>query len=1100
MMGQRSGGAANALLLLALLGAGLAWPAHAIPNITREPYKLDALGVRSALSTEPSDPTPFTWGEGERILWWAFSSSAPNGIPTSAWHVRPLPGGELADYPANWCQDGAIRFCAHPENELQAGDYEFWVTATDDQGTDTSATYYIRMSFPPIIETDYHPGAPEFRGKLARTERTAFNFGAILHGVADSPEVNGCDNPSMFYGNGRLHFIFGDPNVYTEDPGNSSRGLRGALAFTDQVVPEKGIDLSHHRNWVMDAETGTAKSIIDTLPGTSRPNNTGGAIVPHGDGHRIWFAVYDYGSGPRPSYQNYYQVSIAYSDDYFATPAVRDEDLILWDKDDPGNGPNNPDPYLGYHMRIFKDHLYMMIPREGGSDPVLLRCQLDDLDNTSLADWHYLISVDEHGVPTWSTAGVTRGQISRADFPTVSFGGGDAGIVTSSTWNPYLNRWIAFPALGTRVWRARSLWGPYEELTIPRFFSMKQFAQYYALFAHELLLGGNGEWIYHAQARSWQPLSYYGTYNQRLQLRDKLKMTVSPKTGVAGDTLTITCVNDTGLPAPPPENVSVAVDGRPATFVRSEGDEFTFTYELTGDENGGAVGLIDVTGVMDVPFTEESAFRCSRDIAFVANHRNELSATVGSPLPGSTVSGWVAIDLEAGYPAGPETLAPQEPEVKILKTELRYLGPGGEVLDTDIDPPYTLHLDTRRFPDGQHTFKAIAYDTLDRRGTAEISLVVSNGPPPEVDGNLVTDGTMEALDTGAWQPLYGASLGKVAGAEHRSGTRSLLVHSDTPASWAGFRQTVSGLVGGERLRLTAWGRLKNNYTAQLLWIVRDATGGTLASHYVSSFGYFRRFDHEFENPDGNGAVMIECLVRDTGTEGVVAGTAVTDVEAIVDDVVLRPACHPVAEAPTNVLWEADPSGDAVTVSWTPSADANVEFYAVYRRPASDASSEAWQKIGEVRAHESRFTDASLPGAPEDIEYQVLAIDFMGRTSSDVPPLGEISDVRAGEPPLLVRRQDGSLVVEQDPGVTAYHVYADALGSWYSPSPAEGSVCGITDWTDNGDGTVTLDVDLPVNSWVVVTGSDACRESSAGTGSDGTPRTASGSWPSCGPVP
>jgi len=109
-------------------------------------------------------------------------------------------------------------------------------------------------------------------------------------------------------------------------------------------------------------------------------------------------------------------------------------------------------------------------------------------------------------------------------------------------------------------------------------------------------------------------------------------------------------------------------------------------------------------------------------------------------------------------------------------------------------------------------------------------------------------------------------------------------------------------------------------------------------------------------------------------------------------------------------------------------------------------------------------------------------------------------VRAGEPPLLVRRQDGSLVVEQDPGVTAYHVYADALGSWYSPSPAEGSVCGITDWTDNGDGTVTLDVDLPVNSWVVVTGSDACRESSAGTGSDGTPRTASGSWPSCGPVP
>ena len=1099
MTGRRSVGARHALLLLVLLGAGLARPAHAIPFISQEPYKLDAQGTRSPLSTEPAAPTVFTWSAGEKILWSAFSTTAPNGLPASAWHVKPLPVGEVAEYPAGWCKDGVFRFCADPQVQLEVGTFEFWVTATDDEGTDTSATYYIRLTFPPIVETDYHPVAPEFRGRLARAERTAFNFGTILHGIADSPEVNGCDNPSMFYGNGRLHFIFGDPNVYSDGSG-SSRGLRGALAFTDEVVPEKGIDLSHHRNWVMDPETGTAKSIIDRLPGTSRPNNTGGAIVPRGDGHRIWFAVYDYGSGPRPSYQNYYQVSIVYSDDYFATPAVRDQDLILWDKDDPGNGPNNPDPYLGYHMRVFKDHLYMMIPREGGSDPVLLRCHLDDLDDTTLADWHYLVSVDEQGVPTWSAAGVTRGQISRADFPTMDFGGGDAGIVTSTTWNPYLNRWIAFPALGTRVWRSRFLWGPYEELTIPRFFWMTQFAQYYALFTHELLLGGNGEWIHHAQARSWEPLSYYGTYNQRLQLRDKLKMTVSPKTGIAGDRLTIRCLNDTGLPAPPPQNVSVAVDGRPATFVGSAGNEFTFTYELTGEENGGAVGLIDVTGVMDVPFTEGSAIRCRRDVAFVANHRNELSASVTAPPPGTTVSAWTAIDLNAGYAVGPEALAPQEPEVKLLKTELRHLGPVEEVLDTDLDPPYTLHLDTRRFPDGEHTFKAIAYDTLDRRGTAEITLHVSNGPSPDVAGDLLTDGDMEALDTGAWQSLYGAALAKVAGAEHRHGARSLLVHSDTPASWAGFRQTVSGLAGGERLRLTAWGRLKNNYTAQLRWIVRDAAGGSLASHYVSSFGYFRRLDHEFQNPVGNQALTIECLIRDTGTEGVVAGTAVADVEAILDDVVLRPACHPIAEAPTAVRWEAAPSGQAVTVRWTPSADANVEYYGVSRRPAGAAPSDPWQKIGEVRAYESRFTDMTAPGGPEEVEYQVLAIDFMGRTSADIPPLGEISDVRAGEPPLLVHRQERTLVVERDPGVTAYNVYADALGSWYSPSPAEGSVCGITDWTDNGDGTVTLDFDVPPNSWVVVTGSDACRESSAGTASDGTPRSATGSWPACGAVP
>lgn len=1084
--------------LLAVLWIASPGPAPAMPTITQEPYKLETDGTRSDLSTDPADPTVFTWSEGELILWWAFSTSAENGIPASEWHVRVFPGGEVTDYPAGWCQDGATRFCANPEEELGAGEWEFWVTATDDEGTDTSETYYIRMTFPPIVETDYFPVAAEFRGKLARLERTAFDFGRIANGIVDTPEVNGCDNPSMFYGNGRLHFIFGDPNVYTEEGDN--RGLRGALAFTDEIVPEKGIDISHHRNWVMDPETGTAASLIDRLPGTSRPNNTGGAIVPHGDGQRIWFAVYDYGSGPRPSYRNYYRVSIVYSDDYFATPAIRDEELILWDKDDPGNGPNNPDPYLGYHMRIFKDHLYMMIPREGGSDPVLLRCRLDELDNTTLANWHHLVSVDDSGVPTWSESGVTRGQISQADFPTVEFGGGDAGIVTSSTWNPYLNRWIAFPALGNKVWRARHLWGPYEALTLPRFFSFTHFAQSYALFAHEALLGDNGAWIYHVQARSWQPIGYYGTYNQRLQLRDKLKMTVSPKSGVAGDAITITCINDTELPAPAPENVSVTVDGRPATFVSQEGDNYTFTYELTGEENGGEVGLIDVAGVMDVPFTEGSAYRCSRDVAFVVNHRNELAVSITAPAPDSTVSGWTAIDLSVAYPAGPETLGPGDPEVRILKTELRHLGVAEEeVIDTDLNPPYTLYVDTRRFSDGPHTFRVIAYGSLDRRGIDEITLNVSNGPQPGVAGNLVTDGTMEAPDTAAWQPLYDATLSKITGADHRSGSRSLLVHSDVPGSWSGFRQTVTGLEGGERLRLMAWGRLKNNYTAALRWIVRDQSGGVLASEYASSYGYFRRLHHEFDNPAGNTELMLDLLITDTGSTGVIAGTDVVDVEAVIDDLVLRPACHPLVEGPTGVAWEAAPSGDAVTVTWTPSDDVNVEFYGILRRVAGSGPDD-WEKIGEVHAYDSAYVDADLPGAPGEFEYDVVSIDFMGWTSADLPPLGEISDVLSGEPPLLVNKQDDTLVVEQDPGVTAYNVHADALGSWYSPSEEEGSICGVTEWTDNSDGTVTLSYEVPENSWIVVTGSDACRESSAGSASDGTARDASPDWPTCGPMP
>jgi hypothetical protein len=1073
---------------------------HAMPTIKTRPYKQDAAGATERLSTDLAAPTVFTWGEYETIRWWATSTSAENGIPESSWHVRPLAGGDVGDYPSALCVNGKTRFCGTPQNELQADDFEFWVVATDDEGTDTSETFYIRMTFPPIVETDYFPAAPEFRGKLARAERTAFDFGAIPHGIADSPEVNGCDNPSMFYGDGKLHFIFGDPNVYSEDPTDANRGLHGAMAFTDEIVPEKGIDISHERNWVMDPQTDTAKSIIDRLAGTSRANNTSGAIVPRGDGHRIWFAVYDYGSGPRPSYRNYYQMSIAYSDDGFATPAVRDANLILWDKDDPGNGPNNPDPYLGYHMRVFKDHLYMMIPREGGSDPVLLRCRLDELDNRSLDNWHYLLSVDEAGVASWSEQGVTRGQISQADFPTVDFSGDPASIVTSSTWNPYLNRWIAFPALGTRVWQARQLWGPYEDLSQPQFFTFTQFAQYYALFGHELLLGNNGEWIYHAQARSWQPLGYYGTYNQRLRLRDKLKMTVSPKTGVQGDTLTITCTNDTGLPAPPPGNVSVTVDGNPATFVGQSGDTFEFSYELTGGENGGAVGLIDVSGVMDVPFTAESAYRCSRDVAFVANHRNELSAAITSPAPGAAVSGWVPIDVSAAYESGPELLAPQQPDVKILKTELRHVGAEEEVLDTDVDPPYTLHADTTRFADGQQTFKVIAYDTLDRRGVAEITLGVANGPQPTVGGNLVADGNMEAADPAAWQPLSGATLSKVADRTHRSGERSLLIHSASPGSYAGFRQTVTGLEGGERLRLTAWSRLKSNYTAQVRWIVRDRSGVELFSQYAPSFGYFRRVNHEFDNPAGNTELMLDCLIRDTGGEGVVAGTGVTSVEAVIDDVVLRPACHPLVERPRNIQAEPDPTGGSITVSWAPATDVNVEFYGIYRRQLG-AQPAAWEQIGEVRAHESGYTDDAPAGPFEQLEYDVVSIDEMGSTSADVEPLGEISDVLSGAPPLLlVGTDDNSLVVERHPGASAYNVYADALGSWYSPSLAEGSVCGVTAWTDNGDGTVTLQYEVPESSWIVVTASNQCEEGPAGRASDGSSRTASGTWPTCGPHP
>jgi hypothetical protein len=1091
---RSSAGAARLLCLLLLLAAVASLlPARATPRITGEPYKEDADGTLSDLSTHAKKPTVFVWGEGEAIKWWAWSDIAQNNIPSSQWHVRDSQG-VVTDYPGGW---GWTRYYCYPEAHLARGDYEFWVSATDDDGTVYSDTYYIRVTFPPIVPIKYHPTAQEFLGKLARHERSAFNFGAYANGILDTPEVKGCDNPSMFYGNGKLHFIFGDPNVNTGDPESPTLGLSGALAFTDRFVPEKGIDISHRRHWITDPLTGSAKSIIDRRPGTSRANNTGGAILPRGEGHRIWFAVYDYGSGPRESYRNYYRVAIVYSDDYFATPAVREDSLILWDKDDPGNGEFNPDPYLGYTMRLFKDHLYMMIPREGGSSPVLLRCHVDDLDNLSLDDWRYLVSVDGDGVATWSETGVTRGQISQEGFPTVDFGE-NAGIVNTSVWSPYLNRWIAVSATGMKIWESRQLWGPYETLRVPQFFTASQFAQSYATFGHDLMLGNNGEWLYLARARSWQPLGLYGTYNQRMHLRNRLGMTVSPKSGQAGDTIAITCENESEFENPPPGSVTVSVDGNPATFVSQNGSSYEFSYTLSGGENAGAVGVVDVVGAMEIVMDAESSYSMSHDALLVVNHRNELGAAITSPSEGATVSGWVSLEVSAAYASAPETLEPHQPEVRILRTELRHLGAVEEVVDGDVEPPYELRVNTTRYPNGTNQFRVIAYDSLDRRGEATISLNVQNPAPAGAAGNRVADGDMEGDGTGSWLPIYGASLSKVSDGTQWNGRQSLLLRSDNPTAWGGFRQPVTGLSGGERLRFSAWGRLKSNYTGSFRWILEDQWGGRITSQYVNSYGYFRRMTFEFDNPPGNTEILLECIIRDTGSEGLFAGEGVTSVEARIDEVVLQPACHPVVAPPANVLAEAQPPGDAVLVSWEGSTDAAIEHYEIDRKPVSQGDW-AWERIGSVRVWETSFLDDDLPGAAGDFEYRVVAVDAMGWNSLDhlAGTVGEVSDVLAGEPPLLVEEGDvPGLMIEKEPAATAYNVYADSLGSWYSPTPGEGTVCGITTWTDNQDGTVTLDYELPAGSWVLVTASDPCREGPAGADSGGAERFGIGSWHDC----
>jgi hypothetical protein len=129
-------------------------------------------------------------------------------------------------------------------------------------------------------------------------------------------------------------------------------------------------------------------------------------------------------------------------------------------------------------------------------------------------------------------------------------------------------------------------------------------------------------------------------------------------------------------------------------------------------------------------------------------------------------------------------------------------------------------------------------------------------------------------------------------------------------------------------------------------------------------------------------------------------------------------------------------------------------------------------------------------------------DTDGATVSvGVGSIGEVSNVAAGAPPLRIASATGTrLIIEKVPDATAYNVYADAIGSWYSPSAGEGSVCKITTWTDNNDGTVTLDYMVPENSWIVVTASNPCHEGPAGSASDGSERTSYGTWALCGAAP
>lgn len=176
------------------------------------------------------------------------------------------------------------------------------------------------------------------------------------------------------------------------------------------------------------------------------------------------------------------------------------------------------------------------------------------------------------------------------------------------------------------------------------------------------------------------------------------------------------------------------------------------------------------------------------------------------------------------------------------------------------------------------------------------------------------------------------------------------------------------------------------------------------------------------------------------------------------------------EGPLTLEWDLD--GDTV-----PDASGN---------PVTTAPGPGTHTITAI------FRDSCASLGPQTCTREAFATVL-----SSAPP-GEVSG--AGEARLRVGPRGERLVVEADAEAAAYNVYADRVGSWYSPTAAGGSVCSIRSWTDNGDGTVTLDQSVPAGSWVVVTASTPCAEGPAGPDSDGTERTTLAVWELCGPAP
>lgn len=277
------------------------------------------------------------------------------------------------------------------------------------------------------------------------------------------------------------------------------------------------------------------------------------------------------------------------------------------------------------------------------------------------------------------------------------------------------------------------------------------------------------------------------------------------------------------------------------------------------------------------------------------------------------------------------------------------------------------------------------------------------------------------------------------------------------------------------------------------WLVRLDQNGLVGGE---TCGFIRTLTPPQEMALNYTAVDTDAVVEETavgwfGTAGEIADLPVTMTEQCSVPACIATRCGIATASPQEIC-----EGEEVTLRLSGAC-------------GEGAVTVGWDLDGDTVADEQGFeVAATLPtGSHEVTATATDACPDPGPGSCEATaevtvlpadPPGEISG--STEPRLRVVRRGEALRVEAAPETTAYNVYADRIGSWYAPTAATGSACGLAG-TDVGGGIEEIDYLAPSGSWIVVTASTPCAEGPAGPDSEGTERTASGSstWDRCGPT-